>query len=263
MIDTSAAFLAPARFNRSSVPRLSSQPSSMAPTGQKTVAAMKPEVIDAQAIPEEPVITTPTKHSSAALWLPKPKKTGNVEMDETAMATYQLALAVVDEIVSDPSCVQPLWNKLQDRKRKSMTLGVAFDGSAKFKKAHPTLRKLVEEEPEWVVFYLSSASDCSCEEIVGTVKHDSESLHKLLHASTQLAGTLRLTENLLLKNVLWQLFTSCSRVAGHKLKALKKDGIFNRSISRRCATISPSKRVCWILSAIGARTSWPRSGHWV
>lgn len=166
-------------------------------------------------------ILTLSKHSTAALWLPKPKKTGNEAMDEQQKTTYESSVAIVDEIVRDPSCVQCLWNRLQERKRKALSLGPAFDGSATFSKSYPTLRRLVEEEPEWVALYLASASDLSPEEIVKTTNFDPESLHKLLHSDS---GALRLTSDMLLKSVLWQVFTMCSIACGRKLKDLKTTG---------------------------------------
>lgn len=169
-------------------------------------------------------VFTPSKHSPASLRIPKPKKTGNDTTVEQAQANYELAVVVVDEIVRDLLCVQCLWNRLQERKRKALSLGAAFDGSATFKKTYATLRKLVAEEPEWVALYLASASDLSPEEVVRTTKCDSESLHKMLHADTQLSGALRLSKEMHLKNVMWQIFTHCSVACGRKLKDLKASG---------------------------------------
>ena len=53
-----------------------------------------------------------SKLSVAAQRVPKPKRTGDVLVDETAQTTYQATVELVDEVVKDPSHVLALLQKL-------------------------------------------------------------------------------------------------------------------------------------------------------
>lgn len=145
-------------------------------------------------------------------------------------ANYQLAVAVVDEIVRDPWCVQCLRNRLQERKQKARL---------------PLLRKrrICQDLPHLAQARLGRdllglRIGFVLGEVAKTTHFDAESLHKHLHSETQLSGALRLKSDMLLNTALWQIFTNCPLARGQKVKDSRATG----RLSEAGAVNSPSIR---------------------
>ena len=75
--------------------------------------------------------------------------------------------------------VMPLWNKLQDRKRK-LGHGAQIGGTATFKKVYTTLGQLIKEEPEWVITFLVAHTNCNIADFIKIKEHDKDGLTKLV-----------------------------------------------------------------------------------
>ena len=138
--------------------------------------------------------------SAAASRVPRPKKSGNTLMDDQSEALCATTVELVDEIVKDTSHVMPLWTKLQERKQELQNNEFPVQGEM-FAKTYLSLRKLIEEETEWVISYLSHVSDLSPEELVIATKHDREALEKLVTLDTQLCTSMHLVPSLLVRQI--------------------------------------------------------------
>lgn len=189
-------------------------------SGSRMVASPAPKASSSDSITT--ASPTPDSKLSAFVRIAKPKKTGNGLQDDQNLALYNTTVSLLNEIVRDQTRVMPEWNKIQERKRKQASCSGAAFGGQTFSKQYGTLPKLVEDEPEWVVLYLSSVSDLSPKELVAAANQDNEALEKFLALDTQLLPALRLPPQLMHKNVLWALFASLSEQYGSRLSSFKQ-----------------------------------------
>lgn len=72
-----------------------------------------------------------------------------------------------------------------ERKRKLIALGGSTEGS-EFNSKVTTIRKLVGEEPEWIILHLTSTSDLRPKQLVLVSQADPGALEKLVTADMQL-----------------------------------------------------------------------------
>lgn len=180
--------------------------------------AATPQTPKVRATTEELFETPESKLSRAALAVPKPKKTGNECDDEAALALYHQTQSLIDELVKDPSHVPALWAKIQDRRQKNRN--AASEGQ-QFKKVYQTLKRLVEDEAEWVFFQSSSVPHLTPAELLSMTRHDSEALEKLLAVDTQLLSSARLPAALMNKDMRWKLLSALSARYGNRLAQFK------------------------------------------
>jgi hypothetical protein len=126
---------------------------------------------------------------------------------------------VIDELSKDSGFVKWCWNKMQERKKTVMSGGL--NDVALFK-PYTSLKKLVDNESEWIVLYIASVSNMLPDDLITIVEKDDQALTKILQLDSQLnVQKFRLTPPMLNKDVLWHILDALSIRNGRRLKQFK------------------------------------------
>ena len=118
---------------------------------------------------------SPVQKSGAFVKVPKPVPTGNPDVDEKAMGLWNTKFALISALIEQDEHVLPLWNKYQERIRNSNALADASSDQC-FSKQHATLHKLIDEESEWIVTWLSDRASMVPAYFLKVAQTDPESL---------------------------------------------------------------------------------------
>ena len=114
----------------------------------------------------------------------------------------------------------PLWNKLQDRKRK---LETSTGGTSRFAHVYTTLGQLVKNEQAFIIAWLVKRSNANEDEIMRTKTKDTkDGLMKLVTAATQLQAKQRLTTVHVDMELTTAVLDKCHGRYGQRLQDLQK-----------------------------------------
>lgn len=152
----------------------------------------------------------------------KPKPTGDELKDDQARALWNTKLLLMQEIVDNDTHTMPLWDKIQERLKRSASQG-DLDGEERFAKAYPTLKKLIDEELEWVVGALAHVSGWEPARLLAIAKKDPDAIEKLLTAETQILSKWRIPAKCLVKKFMFKLICKLSQLFGRRMRTYGED----------------------------------------
>jgi hypothetical protein len=161
--------------------------------------------------------------------VPKPELTSTSDdVNDAAAALYSNTCELFRACLEDGTHVGACLTKVCERKRKRLeSLSTSGDGTL-FKKKYTTLGKLVEAEPDWIIDYLVSVSDLKSVEWLMALSKEPLVLQMMLQLDTQLAMSLRLTQDMQISEVLRRYFGLLSTRFGSRLATLKKDTKYDK-----------------------------------
>ena len=114
----------------------------------------------------------------------------------------------------------PLWNKVQERKRK---LSTNVDGAESFKVQYTTIGMLIKAESEWIINFLCSISDCTPQHFIKIKKHDPDGLCNCVSMATQLEMRQKLSSDHQVKDIMWGVLQKLNTKYGERLASMANE----------------------------------------
>ena len=115
----------------------------------------------------------------------------------------------------------PLWNKLQDRKRK-LSDHANIKGATHFKMVYASLAALLKAEPEWAIKWILSVSDATPQTLLKAKAADKDAINKIFQGGTQMEMKQKLSSSMQVKDVMWAVLTKLHVHFGSRLQHLNQ-----------------------------------------
>lgn len=147
---------------------------------------------------------------------------------------------LVDEIVGSTEHVFALYNKLQERKRKSSD-AVDGVGGLRFKKNYGAFGLLLKEEKEFNIHLVTALSDLTPQNCIELLKVDEYAMAKCLTSETQINLSTKLSDALMTRDVFWRVMMKLSLRYDRRLQHAKTKGIVGHGNRVNILAISPYK----------------------
>ena len=191
--------------------------SSSAAEGQTETESVVP-------LPSAPVVggasrsspAKPVKLHAYAKKLPKPKETGNINIDTQADANHLQLSQLVSACIDDPRHVAPLYGLLMRRLMQENSFSAAFGDNA-----FASVSTVEKMEHDFMSYFVAQHSDFNVTDLAKIAAYDKDAIFHLFRYGAQLPPRLKLPEQMCIKNVSFRVYQHEHVRMGQRLNKIK------------------------------------------